>query len=918
MDRRSAILRAILRTSGALCAVLAAPVAAGETAADPPTAPLSPPAAEQAGTPFTAQDELVLELQIEGANRRDTIIAYGRLPEVYLPFGLISRLLDLAISTSPDGRHASGWILSETRTLSLTAGQGFAVLEGREIAIDEEAVVGFDGELYVRPSVLELILPVEVEVDLRAQSVAIATLEVFPFQARQCRDGRRGLLESQGTANDVTEFPRAHTPYLLASMPKADLELRAMSDQIRGERLEGELYFAGDLATASAEILLAAASNDGLTAALMEIGRDNPDGGMLGPLDATSFALGDIQTVQQPVGLRNSFGRGFRISNAALDTQSVFDEIDLRGVLQDGYEVELYRNGVLLGSTARAVNGQYEFLGVPVDFGINAFRLVFYGPQGQQREEVRTIRVGDGRVRKGELVYDLGVVQNERTVLDVRREGAIVPPYAGGWRAIAKASYGLSQSLTTVASASFDEEAVNGQELAGTIGLRTGFGSTGLRFDAAFASGGGRAFVGGLNGRFGNTNFTVNHGEYSGGFVDELLAPGRRALSRATDVNLSTSLDLSEQLFVPVVARARRIEYDDGAFENRVGLRGSIRKGDFLFSNSAEYVSFETAEGFEAEQAIGVFDLTAARGENTRVRASFEYEILPTLEPNAVSLVADRNFGEHFLLQAGAGYRFDGSSLTTSASVLTRLGKTTLALEADYDFRRKSHAVALRWGLSFGRSSRGFYVDHLSRARLGAVEVRAFHDRNADGVRNEDEAIFPDLAFFSPSETVLTDDRGYAMITGLPEHRPTKIQLDMATLPDITLVPAEPGLEIVPRRGRTHSAEFAIVSVGEVEGTVVFVSGSDEQAVGGVRLGLKPLDTEGETRWLRSETDGYAYFEQVRPGRYAIVLDPEQAKGLGICLIEDSESLIEVEPEGGAYAFSARISRCPLLATAND
>lgn len=115
-----------------------------------------------------------------------------------------------------------------------------------------------------------------------------------------------------------------------------------------------------------------------------------------------------------------------------------------------------------------------------------------------------------------------------------------------------------------------------------------------------------------------------------------------------------------------------------------------------------------------------------------------------------------------------------------------------------------------------------------------------------------------------------------------------------------------------------HSAEFAIVSVGEVEGTVVFVSGSDEQAVGGVRLGLKPLDTEGETRWLRSETDGYAYFEQVRPGRYEITLDAEQAKGLGICLTEDGETLIEVEPEGGAYAFSAKVSRCPSLAAAND
>lgn len=903
MNRCPTPLRA---TVGALCALgafAAAPVAAEEVAA-----PVE--AAQPTSAPFAIEDELILELQIEGANRRDTIIAYGRLPEVYLPFGLIARLLDLAITTSPDGRYASGWILDEARTLSLTAGEGSANLSGRQIALPEGAVVAFDGEMYVRPAVLEAILPVKVEVDLRAQSVAIDTLETFPFQSRQQRNGRRGLLEARGGDDDRENFPRAPTPYLIASVPKADLEFRAVSDQIRGERLEGELYFAGDVAAASAELFLSAASNDGVTAALLEIGRDNPEGGMLGPLDATSFAVGDVQTIQQPVGLRNSFGRGFRISNAALNTQSVFDEIDLRGVLQDSYEVELYRNGILLGSTDRAVNGQYEFLGVPVDFGINAFRLVFYGPQGQQREEVRTVRVGDGRVREGELVYDLGAVQNERTVFDVRPDGAIVPPDAGAWRAIAKASYGISQDLTTVASASFDQEALNGQRFSGTLGLRTGFGSTGLRIDTAFASGGGRGVVGGINGRLGNTNFTVNHGEYSGGFVDELLAPGKRALSRASDVNLSTSLNLSEDLFIPIVGRARRVQYADGGYENRASLRGSVRKGRFLFSNAAEYVSFETSEGFEAEQMIGVFDLSTTRGENLRIRSSFEYEVLPTLDPRAISLVADRNFGEDILVQAGAAYRFDGSSLIASASALTKLGKTTLAFEADYDFERKSHAVALRWGLSFGRSTQGFYVDHLSRARLGAIELRAFHDRNADGVRNEDEDIFPNVGFVSPGETAQTDEGGYAIITGLPEHRPTRIQLDLATLPDITLVPAQPGIEIVPRRGRTHSADFPIVSVGDVEGLVYFVTGSDEQTVGGVRMGLKPLDTDGETTWLRSEADGYIYFEQVRPGRYEIVLDPDQAKGLGICFTDKTERQLEIDPSGGSHSIVVSVSRC--------
>ncbi len=84
----------------------------------------------------------------------------------------------------------------------------------------------------------------------------------------------------------------------------------------------------------------------------------------------------------------------------------MFETIDFRGDLASGFEVELYRNDTLVGSTRDAVNGQYEFRKVPVDFGLNVFRLVFYGPQGQRREDVRRISVGDGRLAKGTHAFN--------------------------------------------------------------------------------------------------------------------------------------------------------------------------------------------------------------------------------------------------------------------------------------------------------------------------------------------------------------------------------------------------------------------------------------------------------------------------------------------------------------------------------
>lgn len=862
-------------------------------------------------SPISSEDELILELQIEGTENRDTIIAYGRLPEVYLPFGLISRLLDLAVTVSDDGKFASGWILQEDTTLALEAGKSFFVAMGEELQIPLGSVVAFDGEMYVRPEALETILPVKVKVDIRAQSVKIQTLETFPFQAQQARDNRRNLLNSQQNAEKEGGFTRQEIPYLWYEVPKADIELRGVSDSTRGTRMEGELYLAGDLAAASAEMFLSTSSNDGLTAALLEVGRDDPDGELLGPLNATSFALGDVQSSQQAVGLRSSFGRGVRVTNSPLNAQSVFDEIALRGVLQDGYEVELYRNGILLGSTDRPVNGQYEFLQVPVDFGINSFRLVFYGPQGQKREEVQTIRVGDGRIPRGEFHYDFAVVQNERTLFDVRPSGAVIPPNAGSWRAISNASFGISNNMTLVGSLSFDEKSRFGQEVVSSFGLRTGVGSTGIRFDAAFSPTGAFGTVAGINAQVGGANITLNHAEYANGFVDEQRGSTGRGLARVTDLNLSTSLAFGPNIFVPLIGRAKHLQYADGGQESRASLRTSARLSGFLFSNSIEFADFKDRDGDGNQQLVGNFDLATSKFGNFRIRAALDYDILPQAKPSAVAVITDLDIREKTYLRFSTGYRLDGSSFPFGASVLTRLGKTTLAFEGDYDLKRKSHSVALRWGLSLGKSAQGFYVDEVSRARRGSVEINAFYDRNANGVRDADDEAVPNLTFFSPTETSETDQTGQALLTGLATNRPISVQLDQSSLPDISLVPVSPGFEIVPRRGRTHHADFPIVSVGEIDGTVHFVSVSGKQPVGGVRLGLKPSDPGRPSIWIRSEADGFFYFEQVKPGRYELILDEGQADRLELCLASPTTEELEVPADGGTQSTDVWVSKCP-------
>jgi hypothetical protein len=70
------------------------------------------------------------------------------------------------------------------------------------------------------------------------------------------------------------------------------------------------------------------------------------------------------------------------VSSFPLQLQSQFDRQSFRGELPPGWEVELYRGAELLAYAQSRADGLYEFLDVPLLFGLNVFRLELYGPQG--------------------------------------------------------------------------------------------------------------------------------------------------------------------------------------------------------------------------------------------------------------------------------------------------------------------------------------------------------------------------------------------------------------------------------------------------------------------------------------------------------------------------------------------------------
>jgi hypothetical protein len=126
------------------------------------------------------------------------------------------------------------------------------------------------------------------------------------------------------------------------------------------------------------------------------------------------------------------------------------------------------------------------------------------------------------------------------------------------------------------------------------------------------------------------------------------------------------------------------------------------------------------------------------------------------------------------------------------------------------------------------------------------------------------------------------------------------------------MAPVRAGIEVVPRPGRTHVADFAVATVSEAEGHAFFHSGSGDRAVSNVELQV--VDAKGNViATTKTEYDGYFYFERVPPGHYMLRIDPDQAAKLGIRLLSDV--VVKAGADGGLVSdLNVRIGRGSTIA----
>jgi hypothetical protein len=843
----------------------------------------SSPAAP-AETLLNDDNMLVLSVVCPAVRLKQEVVGYGDEQTTLLPLGEVAHALDFAIAVDPKKRTASGWFISEDRTLSIDATKRTIKVDGKSYPWDDKAIAVGEDEIFVDSRLLSQWLPVDFKISMGELTATVEPREKLPLQTQLEREKKRqGLGKKEDTS---LKYDALESPYALYSFPVMDVSLTSGvetdNSSKSGLQLNHSIVAEGDLARMTAKAYLSGNEEDPLDNARLTLERLDPGGKLLGPMQATKVAVGDVTPADLPVLGSSGTARGVSVSNADVNRSRDFDTTRFEGNMQPGWDVELYQNGNLINSVRVGADGRYLFEDVPVYFGANAFQLLALGPQGQKRMiESKDVNVGSGMLKAGKLEYNVSATQAKNLVPGFDEEESGIDE---GARITSAFAYGVTDHLSVTAgvtSVEFDNVWHNYAQAGVNGTLSSVYGELDVIQDSA----GGSGVSVQSQSVIGPFNLRAKHEVFS-----DFIEPSNPDNPLQSRTSAGVNGMIPEVLFMPplsyTLSRDMSVRTEGETSRTNLRLAGSV--GRIHLSNVIHW-NDNAATAVSDAPMDGEFQATGSVGRG-RVTAGVDYDLG---DKNAVSQyklsglypIAEKvSAGANLLRETGDD---DGDEERTKAEVNLAFDAGTMMLtpKVSYD-SEGNYGAFLTVSFSLGQDpvSKDLQMQSEKRSGKGTATAFVYHDANNNQVFDQDDTPLPEVKVAAKQlrKSGVTNEQGMAQLTNLSALTPTDVEVDANSLEDPFWQPAVPGVAVMPRSGSVQRLEFPIVSTGEIDGGVFFENSKGEkEPLSRVQLELR--DEKGAViKRTNPEYDGFYLFEKVFPGTYTlhVVSEDPQVKDL--------------------------------------
>ncbi len=845
---------------------LASAGAVGAWASLPPVAPVA--------NSWTADpdDQFLLDVSIRQQRLGDGVRAYATPEGTCIVFGDFLTALDVPMKIDLDSRTASGWAFKEAHKISINRASGQVRYGPAAEHLASGAVRDVPEGWCVDSAALTRWFGIKVVPRTNGSALILESEAKLPVELAAERRRHAAQLKKNATI-ELSSLPQVRLPYRMWRAPALDFVVSGgvTYHAASGTRVDrrAAVYAAGEIAHLSYNAQASTDDRGKLQSARFRAFRSDPDGGLLGPLHATHFEFGDVAGFNSRLLGAGANGRGVAVTNQPLFTPASFDRTRFEGELPAGWEAELYRNGQLLGFAETGADLRYHFDDVQLLYGENRIEIVLYGPQGQVRNRVETVNVGQDNVPPGETWYWAGINQPGRDLVNfVARPDGLATPRA---QATLSLAHGIDQKTSvglTVQAVQLEDERLTYVE--GTV--RRSIGGALVEVAVARDTKGGLAARAQLLTRIGAASLSAEAIVTK----DFRLNGLERNSVREARISLDAPVRLGRTL-VPVHGDVRYSQRPDGSSQVEAAARLSSHINRFNLAGDLRYRRQWGASGSGHDPPAELEGSLIASGRigAVRIRGSSVWQVSPDARFKTAELSAYWSASEKADFEGAIAYDAQSHLARARVTHIRRFETMAVALtgEAATD---GSLAVGFNLNFSLDSSRHGLSLSRQQLATAGAVRATVFRDLNDNGRRDMDEPFEKGALITTGSRLSerTTDARGTVLVAGLTNYVPVSVGIDTSSLGDPTLAPKKALQVVTPRPGITADVEIALVGAGDIEGAVVKDGGEGFEG-----LELELVNASGKVvASTRSDYDGFFLFERVAYGHYAVRIAAESAR----------------------------------------
>ncbi|MEP7130709.1 MAG: carboxypeptidase-like regulatory domain-containing protein [Sphingomicrobium sp.] len=826
----------------------------------------APPATDK-GWRADPDDQFLLDVNIRQLRLGDGVRAYNTPEGTCVVLGDFLTTLDVPMRIDLTARKASGWAFKEGNRISIDYGGGTVAYAGKTENLAPQTIRETPEGWCVQTAALSRWFGIGVKPVTTGSVLVLQSEAKLPVELAMERQQRAAHIRK--ASFDLGSLPQVRVPYRMWRAPALDFVVSAgvtyrASDGMRVDR-QSSIFAAGEIAQLSYDAQITTTQKGKPSLLRLRAYRSDPDGGLLGPLHATHFGMGDVEGFDSGLTGSVAAGRGAVITNRPLATRAAFDRTRFEGDLPTGWEAEIYRNGELLAFAKANGTQRYVFEDVQLFYGENQIQIILYGPQGQIRTRDEVVNVGQDNVPAGKTWYWAGFNQPGRDIVELEK------PPDGSTQPKGQAAVALEHGIDDRTSVGVLARAmlIGDERLTFIEGnVRRSIGPALVELGAARESNGGMAAHAQMLGKFGTVNVRAEALVAN----DFHLRSGARQSIRDARLAVDAPLRIGRTV-LPAHAEVHITQQRNAATQLEAAARLSANLDRFNLATDIVYKKQYLASGSGPPGEFSVGLIGTGRIGNVRLRAESSFDLTPVARFQTAELSAYWSASEKVDWEGDLAYDAQSKRARAKVTHVRRFNSVAIALTGE---AASDGSVAFGVNLNFSLDPRhGITLSRLPLAQAGAVHAVVYRDLNDNGVHDPNEP-FEKGALITTGTVQAqrpTDASGSVTVGGLTAYSPIAIGVDQTSLADPMLVPRKALQVVVPRPGVPADVQIGLVGGGDVEGAIVKSGG-----LGFEGLDLELVDSAAKVvGTARTDFDGFFLFERVAYGTYTLRIAKESA-----------------------------------------